>query len=72
MWDGENKRKLIIMHGKENHNQTTGWCSLEYVLYYREEKTISIEKYILIVSSTNPKIGIVRLKIRLTVLCAMC
>jgi hypothetical protein len=44
---------------------------LEYVLYYREGKTISIEKYILIVSSTNPKIGIVRLKIRLTVLCAI-
>jgi hypothetical protein len=38
MWDGENKRKLIIMHGKENHNQTTGWSSLEYVLYYREGK----------------------------------
>jgi hypothetical protein len=48
-WDGENERKLIVMHGKENHNQTTGWCSLEYVLYYKEGKTISIQKYILIV-----------------------
>jgi hypothetical protein len=39
MWDGENKRTLIVMHGKENHNHTTGWCSLEYVLYSREGKT---------------------------------
>ena len=37
------------MHGKENHNQMTGWCFFEYVLYYREGKTIRIEKYILIV-----------------------
>jgi hypothetical protein len=56
MWDGENERKAIVMHGKENHNQITGWCSLEvleYVLYYKEGKTIGIQKYILIVRHSN-------------------
>jgi hypothetical protein len=31
MWDGENKRKLIVMHGKENHNHLH---SITFVLWF--------------------------------------